>query len=135
MQPQKPVDLPPRRSIFWLLPAFLRPSLRHLIGLDFLLDNESPQNQDMANAQNGYYVQLRNQAIQEGDLMGQCFSQSKQAYSSGDGERAHQLSMQGKEHQRKRDELNDQAAQWIYNGQYGASVCTELLSLTGLEFP
>lgn len=129
-QPVKPISLPPRRSILWLLPAFLRPSIRHLIGLDFVLDAESPQNQDMANAQNGHYVQLRNNAIHEGDLMGQCFSQSKQAYSSGDGERAHELSMQGKEHQRKRDELNDQAAQWIFNGQSGSArlgaseVCT-----------
>lgn len=110
--PPTPAALPPRRSIFWLLPSFLRPSLRHLIGLDFLLD----QNQDMANASNADYVALRNNAIREGDLMGKAFTASKQAYNAGDGGRAHDLSMEGKEHQRKRDQYNDQAANWIYTG-------------------
>ncbi|ORY89046.1 hypothetical protein BCR35DRAFT_288343 [Leucosporidium creatinivorum] len=109
--PPKPPSLPPRNSVFWLLPAFLRPSLRHLIGLD-LLDE---QNQDMANAQNSNYVELRNKAIHEGDLMGKAFAASKQAYSAGDGGRAHDLSIEGKEHQRLKEQYNDQAAQWIFN--------------------
>ncbi|KDE04323.1 hypothetical protein MVLG_05204 [Microbotryum lychnidis-dioicae p1A1 Lamole] len=72
-------------------------------------------NQDMANAQNSYYVDLRNKAIHEGDLMGRAFSASKQAYASGDGGRAHDLSVEGKEHQRLKEQYNDQAAQWIFN--------------------
>jgi hypothetical protein len=97
----------------------------------------------MANAQNSYYVDLRNKAIHEGDLMVRCiprrayelgasflgvadllplhlkqgkaFSASKQAYSAGDGGRAHDLSIEGKEHQRLKDQYNDQAASWIFN--------------------
>ncbi|POY72362.1 hypothetical protein BMF94_4665 [Rhodotorula taiwanensis] len=73
------------------------------------------QNADMANAQNAHYVSLRNKAIQERDLMGQAFTASKQAYAAGDGEEAHNLSMQGKQHQRNKDQLNAEAAQWIFN--------------------
>ncbi|KAM0754360.1 DUF1771-domain-containing protein [Meredithblackwellia eburnea MCA 4105] len=69
----------------------------------------------MANAQNADYVNLRNLAIKEGDLMGKAFNASKQAYSSGDGARAKQLSNEGHEHQRKKDDYNQQAANWIYN--------------------
>ncbi|KAM0790817.1 hypothetical protein ACM66B_004662 [Microbotryomycetes sp. NB124-2] len=101
---------PPRNSVFWSLPAFLRPAYDILVGLDSL----DPQNQDMANAQNAEYVELRNKAIREADLMGQAFSASKQAYASGDGGRAHDLSVQGKEHQRLKEMYNDQAAEWIF---------------------
>lgn len=48
------------------------------------------------------------------------FSASKQAYTAGDGASAHDLSVQGKEHQRNKDRYNDQAAAWIFNG---ASSC------------
>ena len=44
------------------------------------------------------------------------FAGSKQAYSAGDGGRAHDLSIEGKEHQRLKDQYNDQAANWIFNG-------------------
>jgi hypothetical protein len=47
---------------------------------------------------------------------GKAFDESKRAYSSGDGARAKQLSNEGHEHQRKKDNLNKQAAEWIYNG-------------------
>ncbi|SCZ88967.1 BZ3500_MvSof-1268-A1-R1_Chr1-1g00861 [Microbotryum saponariae] len=105
------IPLPPRTSVFWLLPGFLRPAFRYLVALDRMEE----QNQDMANAQNSYYVELRNKAIQEGDLMGKAFSASKQAYASGDGGRAHDLSVEGKEHQRLKEQYNDQAAQWIFD--------------------
>ncbi|KPV73577.1 uncharacterized protein RHOBADRAFT_38149 [Rhodotorula graminis WP1] len=74
-----------------------------------------PTNTDMANAQNSQYVELRNLAIREGDLMAKAFSASKQAYTAGDGASAHDLSVQGKEHQRNKDRYNDQAAAWIFN--------------------
>ncbi|GAA5843134.1 hypothetical protein JCM9279_001871 [Rhodotorula babjevae] len=74
-----------------------------------------PTNMDMANAQNSQYVELRNLAIREGDLMAKAFSASKQAYTAGDGAAAHDLSAEGKEHQRNKDRYNDQAAAWIFN--------------------
>ncbi|KAK4050754.1 hypothetical protein OIO90_004976 [Microbotryomycetes sp. JL221] len=101
---------PPRNSVFWSLPPSLRPCLEYVVGLDML----DEKNQDMANAQNSEYVELRNKAIREADLMGQAFSASKQAYASGDGARAHDLSIQGKEHQRLKEMYNDQAADWIF---------------------
>jgi hypothetical protein len=45
-----------------------------------------------------------------------CFGDSKTAYSSGDGGRAKNLSSEGKDHQRKKDEFNMQAATWIFTG-------------------
>lgn len=93
----------------------------------------------MVNADNEEYVGLRNQAIREGDLMvrfsvfekgregadavlqGKCFSQSKEAYNSGDGAKAKSLSLEGKDHQRRKNEFNGKAAQWIYNGSSRSS--------------
>ncbi|TKA53759.1 hypothetical protein B0A53_03801 [Rhodotorula sp. CCFEE 5036] len=106
----------PDLHIFHLLPSYLRPSYRALLRLvGFDPAAIEAQNQDMANAQNAHYVALRNKAIQERDLMGQAFTASKQAYAAGDGEEAHNLSVQGKTHQRNRDQLNAEAAQWIFN--------------------
>lgn len=51
-----------------------------------------------------------------GGEQGQCFEASRNAYSSGDGGRAHDLSMEGKQHQREKDRLNAEAAEWIYRG-------------------
>lgn len=63
-------DPVPNLHIFHLLPSYLRPSYRALlrmIGLDPAV--VEVQNADMANAQNAHYVDLRNRAIQERDLM------------------------------------------------------------------
>lgn len=46
--------------------------------------------------------------------MHQAFDAASQAHNAGDGARAKQLSNEGHEHQRKRDQLNDQAADWIF---------------------
>ncbi|GAA5891363.1 hypothetical protein JCM8208_002601 [Rhodotorula glutinis] len=102
----------PDLHIFHLLPSYLRPSYHVLL---CLLGLSGDQNADMANAQNSQYVELRNLAIREGDLMAKAFSASKQAYTAGDGASAHDLSVQGKEHQRNKDRYNDQAAAWIFN--------------------
>ncbi|ORY28824.1 hypothetical protein BCR39DRAFT_559388 [Naematelia encephala] len=83
--------------------------------------HEYYQNQDMINATNDQYEQMRNQARHEGDEAHRCFAQSQQAYQSGDGERAHELSMEGKQHQQRQDELDDQASQWIFNANNNAS--------------
>lgn len=48
-------------------------------------------------------------------IKAKCFSDSQRAYTSGNGEAAHQLSLEGKEHQRLKDQYNDQAAEWIFN--------------------
>lgn len=56
----------PDLHIFHLLPSYLRPSYHVLLRL---LGLSGDQNQDMANAQNSHYVELRNLAIREGDLM------------------------------------------------------------------
>lgn len=62
----------PLPDIFYHLPRFLRPLDRPPPRLSLNSDgwfSLNPQNQDMANAQNSEYVNLRNQAIREGDLM------------------------------------------------------------------
>ncbi|KAF5386058.1 hypothetical protein D9615_002469 [Tricholomella constricta] len=66
------------------------------------------------NQSNDYYVNLRARANEEGDSMAKCFEQSHQAYARGDGAEAKTLSNRGKEHQRKREALNKQAADWIF---------------------
>ncbi|GAA5823740.1 hypothetical protein JCM11251_003275 [Rhodosporidiobolus azoricus] len=137
--PKPPPPPPPSAliplTVFSLLPPRLRPSystILSLIGWDRLVsayraagghDGHGPdavrhlleqKNQDMANAQNAHYVELRNAAIREGDLMAKAFSSSKQAYATGNGEAAHDLSQEGKQHQREKDRLNGEAAEWIF---------------------
>ncbi|GAA5846485.1 hypothetical protein JCM5353_008014 [Sporobolomyces roseus] len=107
-------------SIFHLLPQFLRPSYEILLRMndDILVHFDEiyaeEQNFDMSNAQNAEYVELRNKAIREGDLMAKAFSDSQAAYTSGNGEAAHELSTAGKRHQQLKEQYNDQAAEWIY---------------------
>ncbi|TFK44655.1 hypothetical protein BDQ12DRAFT_593493, partial [Crucibulum laeve] len=70
------------------------------------------------NQSNEHYTSLRARANEEGDQMAKCFDESHQAYSSGDGARAKELSNKGKEHQRKMEQLNKQASDWIFVGTY-----------------
>ncbi|EAW07518.1 Smr domain-containing protein [Aspergillus clavatus NRRL 1] len=60
------------------------------------------------------YDRLRNLARQEASKRNSCFQQSQEAYSSGDGARAKELSEQGKAHGRKMDEYNKQASEFIF---------------------
>ena len=46
----------------------------------------------------------------------------------GNGERAHELSQQGKAHAAKQDQLDDQASAWIFNGEAGPSRIEHLLT-------
>jgi Domain of unknown function (DUF1771) len=69
------------------------------------------------------YTSLRSQAREEGEQMARLFQQSREAYARGDGGLAKQLSLEGKEHQRKMDELDRQASDWIYLG-----MCCSLFS-------
>ncbi|WVR08847.1 hypothetical protein IAU60_005905 [Kwoniella sp. DSM 27419] len=89
------------------------------------------QNQDQVNATNERYVELRNRARHEGDEAHRCFAASQQAYQAGDGARAHDLSVQGKEHQRRQDELDDEAGAWIFNENNKASPA-DTIDLHGL---
>ncbi|KAK8844075.1 hypothetical protein IAR55_006869 [Kwoniella newhampshirensis] len=69
---------------------------------------------NQVNQANTHYTDLRNQARREGDEAHRCFAESQRAYQSGDGARAHELSVEGKSHQAKQDQLDDQASAWIF---------------------
>ncbi|KAJ9099982.1 hypothetical protein QFC19_005799 [Naganishia cerealis] len=68
----------------------------------------------MVNQSNAHYTSLRTQAREHGNKAHQYFEQSQQAYQSGDGARAHELSEKGKEETRKKDQIDDEAEEWIY---------------------
>ena len=59
-------------------------------------------------------MDIRRRANEEGDAMARCFQESHEAYARKDGAGAKQLSNQGKEHQRKMEDLNRQASVWIF---------------------
>ena len=48
--------------------------------------------------------------------MSSAFDQSRDAYNRGDHAAAKQFSTQGKEHQRKMEEYNQEASDWIFKG-------------------
>jgi Domain of unknown function (DUF1771) len=48
--------------------------------------------------------------------MSKCFQEGSEAYTRGDGARAKEMSNKGKEHQRKMEEYNKQASDWIFKG-------------------
>lgn len=74
------------------------------------------QDDNQVNSANPHYKDLRARANQAGDAMGRCFSESKEAYQSGNGARAKELSNEGKRHQVEMEALNRQASEWIYRG-------------------
>ncbi|KAF9478631.1 Smr-domain-containing protein [Pholiota conissans] len=66
------------------------------------------QDANQVNQSNEHYVSLRAQANEHGDQMAKAFRESHEAYARGDGALAKQLSNEGKEHQRKMEQLNKQ---------------------------
>jgi DNA-nicking Smr family endonuclease len=60
------------------------------------------------------YDRLRDLARQEAGKRGACFDKAHQAYESGDGARAHQLSEEGKQHAAKMEQYNRQARDYIF---------------------
>ncbi|KAF1918475.1 hypothetical protein BDU57DRAFT_586870 [Ampelomyces quisqualis] len=60
------------------------------------------------------YDRLRDLARQEAAKRGSCFDRAHQAYESGDGARAHQLSEEGKQHAAKMEQYNRQARDYIF---------------------
>lgn len=49
--------------------------------------------------------------------MAKCFEESHQAYERRDGALAKELSNKGKQHQKRMEELNKQASDWIFAGK------------------
>lgn len=86
------------------------PYTAQILGTDAI----HPFDDNNKNARNPYYTDLRNHARSEGDKMGNAFRASKEAYQHGDGARAKQLSDEGNMHQQQMNQLNAQAAEWIY---------------------
>ncbi|KZO98924.1 DUF1771-domain-containing protein [Calocera viscosa TUFC12733] len=78
-------------------------------------------NGDMQHASDAHYTSLRAQANAEGDQMGQCFDRAHEAHERGDGAAAKELSNEGHEHQRRMEQLNRQAADWIFQANNSSS--------------
>jgi hypothetical protein len=68
-------------------------------------------------------MSLRARANDEGDLMAKCFEQSHQAHSGHDDSQARMLSDQGHEHQKKMEDLNKEASDWIFIGIEISRLC------------
>ena len=64
------------------------------------------------------YATLRARAIQEGDLMAQCYRQSQEAYQRGDRALAKRLSEEGRVHKQEMENLNTSASAWIFRGEH-----------------
>ncbi|PYH98595.1 DUF1771-domain-containing protein [Aspergillus ellipticus CBS 707.79] len=71
-------------------------------------------NHDQSQDAEAEYERLRNLAHQEASKRNSCFQRSQEAYSSGDGAGAKELSEQGKSHGRKMEEYNKQASDFIF---------------------
>ncbi|KAL4879409.1 hypothetical protein BJY04DRAFT_193921 [Aspergillus karnatakaensis] len=71
-------------------------------------------NHSQSNDAEAEYDRLRDLARQEASKRGSCFERSQEAYTSGDGARAKELSEQGKAHGRKMEEYNKQASEFIF---------------------
>ncbi|GAB1521477.1 asparagine-linked glycosylation protein [Rhizoctonia solani] len=70
---------------------------------------------DNAQAQaNPHYQELRSRAREEGDAMARAFDASQEAYQSGDGAKAKELSNEGKRHKAEMERLNKEASDWIF---------------------
>jgi len=78
-------------------------------------------NGDMQHASDPHYTSLRAQANEEGDQMAACFDRAHEAHERGDGAAAKELSNEGHAHQRKMEQLNQEAADWIFAANNAAS--------------
>lgn len=85
--------------------------------------DERQRQQNIDSSQKDYppvetYASLRARAKQEGDLMAQCYQQSKEAYERRDRARAKTLSDEGKRHALKMENLNAKASAIIFKGKF-----------------
>jgi hypothetical protein len=94
--------------------------------------NYSLKDQNQVNQHNEHYMALRAKANEEGDLMGQSFQGSHEAYSRGEGARAKELSEKGKQHERVMENLNAEASTWIFRGECNVSCARSCLNLRSL---
>ncbi|XP_014562397.1 hypothetical protein COCVIDRAFT_32851 [Bipolaris victoriae FI3] len=72
-----------------------------------------PLNHSSADAE-AEYDRLRDLARQEAAKRSSCFDRAHQAYESGDGAAAHELSQEGKKHAEKMEQYNRQARDFIF---------------------
>jgi Domain of unknown function (DUF1771) len=70
----------------------------------------------LINQNNEHYKQLRAHAVEEGHEMAKWFEESHRAYEAHDGALAKELSSKGHAHQKKMNELNEEASDWIFKG-------------------
>lgn len=49
--------------------------------------------------------------------MARCFRESQEAYQSGNGAKAKELSNEGKRHKEEMERLNKEASNWIFRGK------------------
>jgi len=71
-------------------------------------------NHSASNNAEAEYDRLRDLARQEAGKRSSCLDRAHQAYESGDGAAAHQLSEEGKAHAAKMDNYNKQASDYIF---------------------
>ncbi|CAE6407147.1 unnamed protein product, partial [Rhizoctonia solani] len=80
---------------------------------------------------NPHYQDLRSRAREEGDAMSRAFDASQDAYQSGDGAKAKELSNEGKRHKAEMERLNKEASDWIFE-QVNLDSAPDELDLHGL---
>ncbi|KAK3391894.1 hypothetical protein B0T20DRAFT_488935 [Sordaria brevicollis] len=79
------------------------------------------------------YDRLRAEARAEGDKMKRYFDEAHEAYENGDGAAAKHLSNLGKQHKAARDDLNRQAAEFIFReNNHPDRVAADTIDLHGL---
>ena len=79
------------------------------------------------------YVNGRALARQEAAKRSSCFDRAHEAYTSGDGARAHQLSEEGKQHAAQMDKYNQQARDFIFRANNAEGrVASDTIDLHGL---
>lgn len=79
------------------------------------------------------YDRLRGLARQEAAQRSSCFDRAHQAYESGDGARAHELSEEGKRHASQMDAYNRQARDFIFRANNSEGrVASDTIDLHGL---
>ncbi|KAL1593126.1 hypothetical protein SLS60_010733 [Paraconiothyrium brasiliense] len=79
------------------------------------------------------YDRLRDLARQEAAQRSSCFDRAHQAYESGDGARAHELSEEGKRHAAQMDKYNRQARDYIFRANNSEGrVASDTVDLHGL---
>ncbi|ELU39307.1 mannosyltransferase [Rhizoctonia solani AG-1 IA] len=86
---------------------------------------------DNAQAQaNPHYQELRSRAREEGNAMARAFDASQEAYQSGDGAKAKELSNEGKRHKAEMERLNKEASDWIFESKPRSTWTQRPMNLT-----